>query len=214
MPDQLDLYMKAGIKAAAYTRKKVPKSSNYKYTSSRIWVDDPLGDWASTKDKTKRYSLMPAFNDKAGAVGDMRTEFRDEAAGKKGWERIVATAKKAEQKGVGNCGELGAVATRYLYEEMGIGSVDLLRVTDGRKGGPVIPHVLVAVGRQKDGDPGENIGRPNSWGRHAVICDPWDRVVYPAAQFMTFWGGLIQAAGGNVESLWCEIKIRPPGKKK
>lgn len=85
-------------------------------------------------------------------------------------QRILAGIAKKYK--VGNCGEQSCVAYCYLVDEKHLRKVERLSIVNG-------DHGFVVIGRQF----GSDISNPETWGKVAVICDPWTNRYYPAHQF-------------------------------
>ncbi len=74
------------------------------------------------------------------------------------------TAEVAEKRKHGNCGEMAAVALEYVKGK-GV-SLDWVDFKDTRG---VEDHSVLVIGRL----PNSNLNKPQTWGRNAVVCDPW-----------------------------------------
>jgi len=176
----LDENMKAGVAAAGSTRLKVPQSANYAFTSSAIKLNNKPLALHTTSNK----ALIDMRNEIDGPEGDEPKDM---------WKWLQKTSSKSIDKKIGNCGEIAAVALTELVKLKVKVPLEYVYVMDGTTMNAVVPHVFAVIGRtggaNKD-DLSTNIGRPSSWGADAVVCDPWDRVVYPAAKYDMFWDGL------------------------
>ena len=90
---------------------------------------------------------------------------------------IRQAAAKAEHVGCGNCGESAALAFVYLAERH-VRPLDYMVDVDA-------DHAFVVIGRAKASKPED----PNTWGRDAVVCDPWGGLfadrgkAFPASTF-------------------------------
>ncbi len=100
-------------------------------------------------------------------VGQLATRpayFLDQLLDKKtGVAQARDLAKRAERSGLGNCGEISAVAFTYLLDN-GVRPIDWMEIKNG-------DHNFVLIGR-RSGDARNSL----SWGPRCVICDPWRRV--------------------------------------
>lgn len=176
----LDANMKAGVAAAGATRLKVPQSANYAFTSSAIKLNGKPLDLHTASNK----ALIDLRAECKGAKSDSPQDMWDWAKG------MAAGAVKAH---IGNCGEIAAVALTELVA-LGVKEpLEYVYVLDGVTMNAVVPHVIAVIGRPggaKQDDVGHDIGLPSTWGPDAVVCDAWDRVVYPAALCDVFWDGL------------------------
>jgi len=190
--------MDAGVEAAGWTRLKIPKSANYKFTSSALMLgDEPLEIHTATSDE------LVALRSQYGRPGKSSSE-----SPVKFWKWMEKVVEKAIKKGVGNCGEVVAAALYYLKNKKKLeDDLDYVNVLDGATMNAVVPHVIAVIGRQ--GDVVKGIGLPSTWGDSAVVCDPWDRVVYPASQYDMYWGGL-RTHSKSPDDLNCELVIRVP----
>lgn len=95
-------------------------------------------------------------------------------------ERIKVIAKEVRDRHCGNCGEYSALAFVYLYDK-GVRPIDWLSLVGG-------DHAFVGIGIDLKAE----INDPSSWGKTAVICDPWGQGfrngdkktgTYPASEF-------------------------------
>lgn len=86
-------------------------------------------------------------------------------------QMIRGNADRAIRFGCGNCDEHASLAFTFL-ERVGIRPIDYM----------VLPnHAFVVIGRPASSDPTDY----TTWGNEAVICDPWDHKVFPAADIPT-----------------------------
>jgi hypothetical protein len=85
--------------------------------------------------------------------------------------RLRELSAAARKHGVGNCGELSAIAFIYLLDRRITVSLDWMGI-DGAD------HQFVLLDRAKGSDESD----PNTWGERCVIADPWKDVVMPGAQ--------------------------------
>lgn len=85
-------------------------------------------------------------------------------------ERVIKLGKLVERLAdFGNCGELSAVAYRYLVKNGGAGRVGYIEWVGGN-------HVFVVLGLNamaKMTSEYTSEKAPTDWGRNAVWCDPW-----------------------------------------
>jgi len=189
----LDGNMRLGVDAAGYTRQKVPKSANYKFTSSALMLNNkPL------KMHTASDAQLNSLRSQYGQPGADPGAF---------WTWLVKVVGKVEKAGIGNCGEVAAVALAYLKAKGVTETLDYVNVLDGQSMNAVVPHVIAVIGR--GGDAQQDIGLPSTWSADAVICDPWDRVVYPAKDYDFFWRGL-KTHSSSPSTLTCELVVRAP----
>ena len=92
---------------------------------------------------------------------------------------VLEMAVKAQSAGCGNCGEQAAIAFVHLYRELSARPIDFMSRTHA-------DHAFVVLGRPR----GSQVQNYRSWGPGAVVCDPWDRQVYPANEIpMKMHGG-------------------------
>lgn len=78
-----------------------------------------------------------------------------------------------EMYGCGNCGEMAHAAYWYLYDK-GYRPIDRMSRTTA-------DHAFVVLGRIE----GSNINDPSTWGKNAVVVDPWRGEVFPASEIPT-----------------------------
>ncbi|MCY2965513.1 MAG: hypothetical protein NT069_18090 [Planctomycetota bacterium] len=182
--------------AAMIVRQAVPFSSNAAETSSPIQTAS--GKVVNTVSHSKLTSKI-----RSGGAPEMPG---DPVAWLESFEEIW---KRCAKHKIGNCGELAAMCCLYLHKQRAF-PVEYVQVDDGQTTNAVVPHVITVVGRAvnqfpsvwpKDCSP---IGLPDTWGPDAVICDAWDHIAYPAADYDSFWGGL-RAHSDAPGSLTCML---------
>jgi len=189
----LDENMKLGVDAAGYARLKVPKSHNCKFTSSAILLD---------KKPLKIHTVT------GQSEIDQFVAMRQSIDAKTKWEWLCKMSDAAIKNGMGNCGELAAVCVKYLKDKGGK-NIDYVYVLDGTTMNEVVPHVIAVIGRKGTTEEDADIGFPDSWGSEAVVCDSWDRVVYPATQYDFYWTGL-KKYSTSPGTLTCQLVFRAP----
>lgn len=86
------------------------------------------------------------------------------------YEIIADIAKKHK---MGNCGEQVVVAYLYLKNEKNLRKIEKLSLVNG-------DHGFIVIGR----DPLSDITKPMTWGKAAVVCDPWGKKYFPAEQLL------------------------------
>jgi len=74
---------------------------------------------------------------------------------------------------IGKCGELTTLVLFYLLKKRLPVRVEILNFDEKKKG----DHTFVVIGR----DPGSDLNDPSTWGKNAVIVDPWLRIAYPVS---------------------------------
>lgn len=97
-------------------------------------------------------------------------------------EFLSEVKKQSIQRGVGNCGEQSQIALNDLFKNNNIKKATLvnMNITD-RIGLPregVSDHAFVVIGMKRSAYAND----PNSWGKHAVVVDPWCEVCAPAKE--------------------------------
>lgn len=196
--------MQLGIQVTAEVRHSVPASSNYRASSSPITKTD--GTHLYGAELVDVMGLKRVLNEIEKIAKSER--YLNEKRHGKAYVHLKAEA--VMRAGYGNCAELSWVTAHKLLERGK--TFDLVSV-HSKKDKPTtpedpwaIPHVFAVVGRVNDGNrQTSKIDLPITWGPDAVIIDPWDRVVYPAAQYESFWGALREAANGN--TLFCKLEL-------
>ncbi|MFO1351574.1 MAG: hypothetical protein U1F68_13260 [Gammaproteobacteria bacterium] len=105
---------------------------------------------------------------------------------------IPHLARRALQNGCGNCGEQAAVAYMFLLQR-GCQPLDYMNLYN--PGGQAV-HSFVVVDFAASGE-----GQSSTWGKDAVVCDPWDDAqAYPAWQIGQKMS--LYAPGSTVRSLF------------
>lgn len=90
-------------------------------------------------------------------------------------QEILALGEASVQRGCGHCGEMSAVAFRFLYDRR-VTPIDYVQATN-------FDHAFVVVGRAiRDDVPEAQQMDPAQWGPAAAVCDPHQRSFYPAAE--------------------------------
>ena len=89
------------------------------------------------------------------------------------YNEIKTQMTNAIKHGCGNCGELSSTAFMYLLNTK-IRPIEKMHV----KGGD---HHFVVIGR-RNGSTDDDVG---TWGKDAAICDPWNEMAIPAADYWT-----------------------------
>lgn len=88
--------------------------------------------------------------------------------------QILAIADEAERGCVGNCGEMSAIAFRYLYRRH-VAPLDFVQATN-------FSHAFVVIGRTVAPGMSERQAMdPANWGPNAAVCDPHQRAAYAAS---------------------------------
>lgn len=107
----------------------------------------------------------------------------------------------------GNCAELAAVACHLLISERKSWStnpsIEYVRIWDNITYNKTLPHIVAVVARKQLLTSIVNmpVGCPGTWSHDAIICDPWDKAVYPARDHAAYWNSL----GGNQKELTCTV---------
>lgn len=222
--ERLKNLMSLAVEAAGWVRLKIPNSGNYEATSSPVYKSnyDPLTkpsseskdsvvDRKDASESKEAKNPFPEYKNykvnkvKQADVNILRDEIRAKFP-KGAWtdQNFLAVGKMVTDmcvaKKMGNCGELAYAAVHHLYG-MGVRDIDYVEVgcTGQVTNTKVLDHEFVVLGRA--GGPvlnGADIGAPSTWGTDAVICDPWDRSVYPATMFARFSAGMTNACTGNL----------------
>ncbi len=97
------------------------------------------------------------------------------------WDRIHRWAADAEASHCGNCGEYAAVAFVYLENQPKIRPLEFMYFQAPGD------HNYVVIGRAA----GSIITDPGTWGRQAMVCDPWKGSAYPASDLSRVWPGCV-----------------------
>jgi len=87
-----------------------------------------------------------------------------------GRELIEQIAAIAQHTKVGNCEEMACLALAFLQELIPASSIELVTTYN---------HMFVVIDRDSKSD----ITNPASYGSNTVICDPWAKRAYKAADF-------------------------------
>ncbi len=93
--------------------------------------------------------------------------------------------------GVGNCDEMSAAAFVFLYRCQ-LSPLDLLMISYKYKPFPSLDmtpsveseqhHKFVVIGRPID----STLENPASWGKQAILCDPWSDLAMPVSNCQDF----------------------------
>jgi hypothetical protein len=182
----LEENLRNAIDAVYWVRQRMPYSSNYDHTSSPIRSH-------KTDIGIFRRNIFKRQRDAVTKVVQARSP---RPQGSFNFETLANVLLEKKTK-VGNCGEVAALACKYLKDK-GMTGVEYVQVGGERfkdgtlnsKNEAVIPHIIAVVGRTGGSSSTGTIGLPDTWGEDAVICDPWDRVAYPALEYEFYWTGL------------------------
>lgn len=210
--------LQAAAKAASKVREAVPNSSNTAWTSSPV---------ISTGGVVPRTSgLMPAIwslfaadtvPSSSGVVNEVTRESLIATVRSSGPSSLPSDSQewlqsfkeiRAKCTGfkAGNCGELAAIACLELREAQVPVPVEYVQIWDSVTQNPALPHLVAVIGRRPNLLSGDNqpIGLPDTWHKDAVICDPWDRVFYPAHEYKHYWGAL-RSVAKRPDQLTCRL---------
>jgi len=192
----LEENLRMATQVACVVRQQVPKSSNTDWTSSPIKF--------TSGNQIKIINRVPNWKLDEEVRQHLDTDLPTTP---QGWLKSFSEIDKlCQKKGMGNCGELAAMACLRLRNLRAF-PVELVEIWDGITNNPALPHVICVIGRTQIDGPhiwpsdGSSIGLPNSWHTDAVICDPWDRVAYPANDYEPFWSNLIKLAKGSLSCI-------------
>ncbi len=97
---------------------------------------------------------------------------------------ILQVAAYARQYGIGNCGELAAVAYKHLLDH-GVRPLDYMNLTNGSD------HSFVILGRPAN-------KMPLECGDEVIVCDPWYvwHPVYPITEMSTYMANWLKPGAG------------------
>jgi hypothetical protein len=232
LPALLKRYMELARGVVLKVRHAVPMSSNYDATSSPVRVPtgkptgmgaagapiETKGDLKGEEKKTFVDTRTRKFLYKTNeaAYVQLKKQLQAKIGKPRSNQQWLDSVKMVKQhckaSGIGNCGELAAMAVGAFYK-IGARNIDYIQISTedierGRHAGDaVLPHVVCVVGRTGGSlVDGESVGLPSGWGADAVICDPWDRAVYPAADFQNFWEGIRKSSNGS--TITCQLLHR------
>lgn len=109
------------------------------------------------------------LNTQYGSIhGDLISEFGDT----KGQSNIIAPAVLGRKFSWGNCESKAALAFIYLGKN-GVTPIEMMSVGDD--------HILLVLGR----DQKSKIKDLSTWGKEAIVCDPWANDAYGAQLLRT-----------------------------
>jgi hypothetical protein len=117
-----------------------------------------------------RMALFNAVNDvRANMMHAVANSVIDKAVAC--FEVSIAHCKKYS---LGNCEELALMALHYMVTTQSNINAEMYAIIGG-------DHAFLVVGRKQGSDP----SNPTTWGKAAMICDPWSNTVYPASEYLT-----------------------------
>ena len=90
-------------------------------------------------------------------------------------DQLDVEASWAKHFGCGNCGPQSAVAFVFLRNK-GVRPLDWMHYNN-------LQHAFVIVGRKNESEPGDS----RTWGKKAVVCDPWRGQAEPAMPYANIW---------------------------
>jgi hypothetical protein len=113
-------------------------------------------------------------------------------------------AQEVRRRRVGNCEQLALVACLLLWHRR-LRPVDFVFLDDNQSRNKVLPHAVAVLGRAAGRLDDETIlPEPASWPVSSVICDPWNRIAYPACQARELWTSLTGPRGFKNFMDWVE----------
>lgn len=163
MPLSLKDNFELAAQAVAYARKIIKKGSTQIENNSLSSDEyDELFDFVKEHREFMRSQLQ--ISESSRIISNERL-YR--------YEKLVALSTAY---GLGNCFELSLQAFDFLLSNPKASdtNVEIFDI----KGSD---HIFIVIGRDPKSDPND----PMSWGKNAVICDPWSSQVYKASEYLT-----------------------------
>lgn len=102
-----------------------------------------------------------------------------------------ATAEYAKTAGVGNCGEVSAIAFIYLHDSQ-VRPLDWISVQNG-------DHNFVLIGRDM-----QNTAIQSTWGKRCALCDPWNKLSGSAVDVSPTE---LSCSKGGVQSFKSDLRV-------
>jgi hypothetical protein len=125
---------------------------------------EALTDMAKLEKQAVR-DKMKVVKQRSPYFGNMFHRFKSEA-------NYLKT--ELQNKHIGNCGEMSAYMFFYLYERLDPSiRLDYVSIENG-------DHAFLVVNRAWNSD----INDPNTWGKGAMIFDPWTYRFFPASEYL------------------------------
>lgn len=127
--------------------------------------------FSNNYDRETRIWLSQAIADLRLAASNYEPNVSLETSNKiKNFEHSIIFSIRS---GLGNCGELAALAFDYIAKVAPSVNVEICHILGGN-------HAFVVIGR----DFASDLQNPISWGSQAVICDPWANDVFSASEYL------------------------------
>jgi hypothetical protein len=90
--------------------------------------------------------------------------------------KITESAKSS----LGNCAELTYQAFDFILNtNSDVNNAEIYEII-GKKNPMDGDHVFLVLNRDPNSDPSD----PMTWGKNAIICDPWAKTVFPASEYL------------------------------
>ncbi len=154
---QLQKHMQVAESILNYVLEKIPHSPNY-YAKS-LDPTDPTHRDICQDDLLERPFLIRMRKTEEGGIH---------------WKAGLELAESLEETGVGFCQDLAHVGKLFAWREHPNVNVELVQIVHGC-------HVFLIIGRDPDSNPLDY----QTWGSNCLVCDPWNRLYYPASAIET-----------------------------
>lgn len=103
--------------------------------------------------------------------------------------RYESRIKYISKYSLGNCFELALQAFDYILTHYHHVDAEVYHIKNG-------DHVFVVLNK----DPASHPQRPETWGKSAVICDPWSNKIFPAQEYLSQLKDYLRPQNENYEN--------------
>ncbi len=168
----LEKNLSLALEAITFVRRKIAVSMNFYNREDAFFNMSPankvknagivnqLGDCRKKKMNEKKIELI------------LKKSTIDDA-----YVRMYAVHKNSESFPFGNCYELACNVFFHLLDKTSQ-NIEVVEIDSGMEDAD---HVFVVIGRVAS----SNLDRPETWGKNAIVCDPWARKIYPGSVLHT-----------------------------
>lgn len=177
----LETNLSLALEAVTFVRRKIAVSTNFYNREDAFFNMSPankikntdivkqLGDCRKKKMDEKKVELV------------LKKSTIDDA-----FARMYAVHKNSESFPFGNCYELACNVFFHLLDKTSQ-NIEVVEIDSGMEDAD---HVFVIIGRV----PSSDLDRPETWGKNAIVCDPWARKIYPGSLLHTVLNDYTQKA--------------------
>lgn len=168
----LETNLSLALEAITFVRRKIAVSMNF-YNREDAFFD------TLPANKTKNTDIIRQLGDcrKKKMHEEKEKLVLKKSTNDDAFARMYAVYKNSECFPFGNCYELACNVFFHLLDKTDQ-NIEVVEIDSGMEDAD---HVLVILGRT----PSSDLDRPETWGKNAIVCDPWARKIYPGSLLHT-----------------------------